>query len=84
MSSLFVIVVEKFLVDLKKAFEGGDDKTMKVVELKKVEQRSKTMEEFVQKLRRVVRESRYKERLLIKEFKREINRIIRRKLIETE
>ena len=42
------------------------------------------MEEFVQKFRRVVRNSRYKRRLLIKEFKRGMNGIIRRKLIETE
>jgi len=55
-------VVGEFLADLKKEFKGGDNKTIKVVELKKVEQRSKTMEEFVQKFRRVVRESRYKER----------------------
>lgn len=52
----------EFLADLKKEFKEGDNKIMKVVELKKVEQRSKTMEEFVQKLRRVVRESGYKER----------------------
>jgi len=31
------------------------------------------MEEFVQKFRRVAKESRYKERPLIEEFKREIN-----------
>ena len=52
----------EFLADLKKEFKEGENKIMKVVELKKVEQRSKTMEEFVQKLRRVVRESGYKER----------------------
>ena len=42
------------------------------------------MEKFVQELRRVTKESRYKERLLIEEFKRKMNRIIRRKLMETE
>jgi len=40
-----------------------------MVELKKVEQISRIMEEFVQESRRVVRESRYEERLLIEEFK---------------
>jgi len=30
--------VGEFLVDLKEEFGGGDDKTMNVVELKKVEQ----------------------------------------------
>jgi len=37
---------------------------MKVVELKKLEQRSKTIEKFVQKFRRAARRSRYKRRLL--------------------
>jgi len=41
------ITVEKFLADLKKEFGKGDDKTMKVVELKNVEQESRTMEEFI-------------------------------------
>jgi len=36
------------------------------------------MEKFVQEFRRTARESGYKGRLLIKEFKREMNRIIRR------
>jgi len=42
------------------------------------------MEEFVQKFRRVARESRYEERLLIEEFKREMNDMIKRKLMEAE
>ena len=55
---------------------------IKVVKLKKIKQGSKIMKEFIQKFRKTARRSRYKERLLIKEFKREINRTIRRKLIE--
>jgi len=42
------------------------------------------MEEFIQEFRKVVRGSRYKGRLLIEEFKRELNRMIRRKLIEVK
>ena len=42
------------------------------------------MEEFVQEFKRVVRESGYEERLLIKEFKRGMNGAIRRKLMEAE
>lgn len=49
--------VEKFLVDFKKEFDKEDDKIMKMAELKKVEQGSKTMEEFVQTFRRVARGS---------------------------
>ena len=36
-----------FLSDLKKEFGREDDKIMKVAKLKKVEQESKTIEEFV-------------------------------------
>ena len=42
------------------------------------------MEEFVQEFKKVARESRYKERLLVEEFKREMNRTMKRKLIEAE
>jgi len=45
------------LVDFKKEFDKEDDKIMKMAELKKVEQGSKTMEEFVQTFRRVARGS---------------------------
>jgi len=42
------------------------------------------MEKFVQKFKRAVRRSRYKGRLLVEEFKRGINSMIRRKLIEVK
>ena len=42
------------------------------------------MEEFVQEFRRVARKSRYERRALMKKFKRKINKVIRRKLIDTE
>jgi len=45
---------------------------------------SRTMKEFVQKLIRAAKESRYKRWALVEEFKRRINEVIRRKLIEVE
>jgi len=42
------------------------------------------MEEFIQEFKRAARESSYKGRLLVEEFKKGINRAIRRKLIEAE
>ena len=42
------------------------------------------MEEFVQEFKRVVRESGYEGRLLVEEFKRGINGVIQRKLMEAE
>jgi len=76
--------VEKFLADLKKEFGGGDKEAVKVVELRKSAQGRRTMKEFVQEFRRTAIESRYKKRLLVEEFKRGMNRIIRRKLMEAE
>ena len=42
------------------------------------------MEEFVQEFRRAARRSGYERRLLVKEFKREINVTICQRLIESE
>jgi len=69
---------------LKKKFGKGDKKLVKMAELKRMEQEVKTMEKFVQDFRRVVRDNRYKGRILVKEFKRVINKVIRRRLIEVE
>jgi len=75
---------EEFLISLKKEFGGGEEESVKAVELIKLEQGGKTMEEFVQEFKRAVRGSRYKGRLLVEEFKRGINRGIRKKLMEVE
>ena len=42
------------------------------------------IEEFVQEFRRMMRDSRYKERLLVKKFKRKINIIIHWRLMKLE
>ena len=76
--------VEEFLTCLKKEFRGGEEESVKVAELRKIEQGGKTMEEFVQEFKRVARESSYKGRLLVEEFKRGMNGGIRRKLMEAE
>ena len=76
--------VGEFLLEIKKEFEEGDKKATKVVELKRIEQGGRNMEEFVQDFKRVARSSRYKGQPLIEEFKRGINTTIRRKLIEAE
>jgi len=55
-----------------------------VAELKRVEDRSRIIEKFVQEFRRASRGSRYEKRALVEEFKQEMNRVIRRKLMETE
>ena len=76
--------VEEFLTSLRKEFGGGEEKSVKAAELRKLEQGGRTMEEFVQKFKWAARGSRYKGRPLIEEFKREMNGGIRRKLMEVE
>ena len=76
--------VGEFLVDIRKEFGEGDEELVKVVELKRLEQGKKTIEEFVQEFRRAARGSGYKRRLLIEEFKRGMNRTVRRRLMEAE
>ena len=39
---------EEFLEDLKKEFGKENNKTMKIVELKKVKQEDRTIEKFIQ------------------------------------
>jgi len=57
---------------------------VKVVELKKIKQGGRMMEEFVQDFKRVARGSRYEGCPLIEEFKWGMNKSIRRKLMEAE
>ena len=51
----------KFLAELKREFEGGEEESVKVAELRKLEQGGRTMEEFVQEFKKAVRESGYEE-----------------------
>jgi len=75
---------EELLTVLKKEFGGGEEEAVKAVELRKLEQGGKTMEEFIQEFKRAARGSGYKGRPLVEEFKRGINGGIRRKLMEAE
>ena len=76
--------VGEFLAEIKKEFGGEEEESVKAAELRKLEQGGKTIEEFVQKFKRTARESRYEGRLLVEEFKREMNGVIRRKLMKAE
>jgi len=76
--------VEEFLTSLKKEFGGGEEESVKATELRKLEQGGRIIEEFVQEFKRAVRGSGYEGRPLVEEFKRGMNRVIRRKLMEAE
>jgi len=76
--------VEEFLTSLKKEFGGGEEESMKAVELRKLEQGGRMMEEFVQEFKQAARGSGYEGRPLVEEFKRGMNGGIWRKLMELE
>ena len=76
--------VGEFLVEIKKEFGRGDEESVKVAELKRIEQEGRMTEEFIQDFKRIVRGSRYEGHPLIKEFKRGMNGVIRWKLMEAE
>ena len=60
----------------KKKFGGGDNELVKVAKLKKVEQRARTIEKFIQEFRKAIRKSRYEKKVLVREFKRGMNEVI--------
>jgi len=59
----------EFLAEIRREFGGGDEESAKVVELKKIKQGGRIMEEFVQDFKRTARGSSYKGHPLIEEFK---------------
>jgi len=61
--------VEEFLTNLRKEFGRGEEESVKVAELRKLEQGGKTMEEFVQEFKQATRGSGYEGRPLVEEFK---------------
>ena len=76
--------VGEFLAEIKKEFGEGEEELVKATELRRIEQEGRTMEEFVQEFKRVARGSGYEGCPLVEEFKRGMNRIIRRRLIEAK
>ena len=76
--------VGKLLADIKKEFGREDEKSVKVAELQRLEQRNKMMEEFAQEFKRAARENRYEGCPLLEEFKQGMNGTIRRKLMEAK
>ena len=74
--SLEYETVGEFLADIRKEFGEGDEKSVKVAELKKLEQGERIMEEFIQEFKRVARGNKYKGKPLVEEFKKGINTTI--------
>ena len=79
-----VETVEQLFSKIRNDFGETLEEERKIKQLRMIEQGGRTCDEYVQKFKKVARESSYEGRPLIKEFKRGLNRAIRRKLAETE
>ena len=69
-------IIGEFLAEIKMESGEGDKEVVKIAELRRLEQREKTIKDFVQKFKRVVRRSGYKERPLVEESKKDMNKTI--------
>ena len=69
---------------MKNEFGKTGEKERKVEQLRTIEQRDRTYNKYVQKFKRITRESEYKRQLFIEKFKRELNKGIRRRLMEAK
>ena len=75
---------EQLFTKMRDNFGKILEKERKIEQLRKIEQEGRTCDEYVQEFKKVARRSGYERRSLIKEFKRGLNRSIRRKLVEAE
>jgi len=65
--------VEELFTKIRQEFREFDEESIKVDELRVLEQGRKTVDKYVQEFRRTTRGSGYKRRALVKEFKRGLN-----------
>jgi len=79
-----VDTVEKLFTKIRNNFGETSEEERKVEQLRTMEQGGRTCDEYVQEFKKVARRSSYKGRPLIEEFKRGLNRAIRRKLAKAE
>jgi len=79
-----VETMEELFEKIREEFGEFDKKSRKADELRLLVQGSRTCDKYVQEFRRATRGSGYERRALIDEFKRGLNRAIKRKLAEAE
>ena len=75
---------EQLFTKIRNNFGEILEEKRKIEQLRTIEQGERTCNEYVQEFKKVARGSGYEGRPLIKEFKRELNGSIRRKLAEAE
>jgi len=79
-----VDTVEKLFTKIRNDFGETSEEERKIEQLRTIEQGGRTCDEYIQEFKKVARESGYKGRPLIEEFKRGLNEVIRRKLAEAK
>jgi len=75
---------EQLFIKIRNDFGETSEEERKIEQLRTIEQGRRTCNEYVQEFKKVARGSSYKRRPLIEEFKRGLNRTIRRKLAKVE
>jgi len=75
---------EQLFAKIRDDFGETSEEERKIEQLRTIEQGGRTCDEYVQEFKKIARGSGYEGRPLIKEFKRGLNRAIRRKLAEAE
>jgi len=76
--------VEQLFTKIRNNFGETSEEEKKIEQLQTMEQGGRTCDDYVQEFKKVARGSGYERRPLIEEFKRGLNRTIRRKLAEAE
>jgi len=76
--------VEQLFTKIRNNFGETSEEERKIEQLWTIEQGNRTCDEYIQEFKKVARGSSYEGRSLIEEFKRGLNRVIRRKLAEAE
>jgi len=75
---------EQLFTKIRNDFGETLEEERKIEQLRTIKQRERTYNKYMQEFKKVTRRSSYKRRPLIKEFKRGLNRSIRRKLAKAE
>jgi len=76
--------VKELFSKIRNKFGKTVEKERKVEQLRTIEQERRTCNEYVQELKKVVKENSYERQSLIEEFKRGLSRVLKRKLAEAE
>jgi len=79
-----VELAEQLFAKIRNDFGETSEEERKIEQLKTIEQKRRTCNEYVQEFKKIARGSGYEGRPLIEEFKRGLNGAIRRKLAKAE